>query len=241
MDRTISLRNSVAARAIPRGAPAAWLCGLMILAAACSGGCAGPLATILYLTTGNNTPAACKLLEEKKIAVVCRVPPNLEYRSGSAARDLASQVAKLLRINGKKMNVIEAKEIERFTDENNWEDPAEIGKAVDAEMVLVIELEEMSLFEHQTLYRGKANVVLKIHDMKEKEIVWEDAPPQLLYPPNVGIPTTDRQTPQFQREFLGVIATEIAQKFCAYDSSATFAGDAAAFKRANDQRESFQR
>lgn len=207
---------------------AIWTCLAASLGLA---GCAKPLSTIMYLATGNNAPAACTALQKKRVAVVCRVPPSLEFRSGSAARDLATLVGRNLKQKGNKIEVVDSKEVERFMDENSWDDPTEVGQAVDAEMVVAIDLESFTLMEHQTLYRGKANVSIKVYDMKTKEVVWEEFPPQTIYPPNTGVPTTERQTPQFQREFLAVVANDIGEKFYDHDNYNRYAADTNAFDR----------
>ncbi len=204
------------------------LCVAAILPAT---GCASGLAAALWVIKGTDVNAEYTGLQGKKVAVVCQPPASLRYSTSSAAKELAVEVTRMLKTNGKKINVVDQREIAKWTDAHDWEDPTEIGKAVDADMVLAIELDDFKLYEGQTLYRGKANVVLKVYDMKKgKEVVWEKFPSQSIYPATTGVPTTDKQEGYFRREFIRVLADEIGRYFYDHDSRAAFAADSQAFK-----------
>lgn len=205
------------------------LAGLICCAA--SGGCAGGLAGLMWLAKGTNAPAEFKGLQKKKVAVVCRVPPSLEYRSGAAGNELATRVGELLKANVKKIELVDQREVDRYMDENMWDDPRDVGKAVSADMVVAIDLEQFSLYEGPTLFRGKADLLVKVYDLKEDgKVVYEDFPSQIVYPPNTGVPTTERQPPQFQREFIKVVADRLAKKYYDHDSTLGFASDSLAFQ-----------
>ena len=94
------------------------------------------------------------------MAVVCRPVTSLHFRDSSVSRDLAKQVSLLLEKNVSKIKLIDQREVFEWADENNWEEYAEIGKALNADMVVGIDLEEFSLYHGQTLYQGKANIQL---------------------------------------------------------------------------------
>ena len=186
-------------------------------------------ATALYVIQGTNTRADYDKLKGKRVAVVCRPVSSLQYRNFSAAKELAKQVSVLLQENVKKIHMIDQREIAEWTDENNWEEYTEIGKALNADVVIGLELEGFSLYDGPTLYHGKSTVKVAVYDMKEgSEPVWEKAPPQIQFPPNSPISTADKPEAQFRRQFVKVVAQRIAYYFYDHDSTVDFASDSTA-------------
>lgn len=202
------------------------LAGVTGLAA--SSGC-NVVATAMYVFTGNMEKADCKLLDGKRVAVVCRPVTSLQYRNSSVARDLAKYVGMLLQKNGSKIEVIPQREIAQWADENNWEEYIEIGRAVNADYVLGIDLEEFGLYQGQTLYQGKANYSISVYDVKKGgEPVYEKAPPQTLFPPTGGIAASEKPEAQFRRDFLAVLSEQIGRFFYDHDRTSDFASDSTA-------------
>lgn len=209
---------------------------LTALALACvmlipSTGCVNALVGALWVIKGTNVDARYEGLKGKRVAVVCHPPARLGYSTATVARQLATEIGNLLKQNVSKIDVVDPRDIAKWTDNSGQDDAIEIGEAVNADMVLSIDLEDFKLYEGQTLYRGKANVVIKVIDLENNnEVVFEDIPPQSIYPVNTGVPTTDKQESYFQREFIKVVAAEIGRNFYAHDSREYFAGDSTAFQ-----------
>lgn len=209
--------------------PLAWLLTSCLLLVSCTG-CASALATAMWVIKGTNVDAEYEGLSEKRVAVVCRQLASLAYRDSTVPRDLATQVGNLLSTNGHKIRVIDQQDVAQWTDENAWEDFTEIGKALEADMVVGIELEDFKLHQGQTLFQGRANVHIKIYDLKDGgKLVYDKPAPQTVYPPNTGIPTSEKQESLFRREFVLVLAEDIARRFYAHDSYVNFARDSTAF------------
>ncbi len=186
------------------------------------------MATAMYVIQGTNTPAEFTELRGKRVAVVCRPVTSLHFRDSSVSRDVAKQVGALLAKNVSKMKLIDQREVFEWADENVWEDYVDIAKALDADMVVGLDLEEFSLFQGQTLYQGKANVKIVVCDVtKGKEPVFEYNLPQMVFPPNGAIPA-DSPEAQFRRQFVNYLARRIAQYFYDHDASVDFASDSTA-------------
>jgi hypothetical protein len=194
-------------------------------------GCRGVLATAMFLFKGNEVDAEFAELKGKKVAVVCRPLVTLQYRNAAVAHDLAEQVNVLLQTNVPKIQTIDQRKVCKWTDENNEDEYPRVGKALKADMVVGIDLENFSLLQGQTLYQGKANVTIRVYDCQKKgKLVFEKTLPPSVYPPNVGVPTSDRQEPEFRREFEAVLADQIARHFYAHDPYTDVAQDNAAFR-----------
>src|SRR5262249_54387196 len=100
----------------------------------------------------------------------------------------------------------------------NWDEFVEIGKAVDAEMIVAIDLQEFNLYQGATVYQGKSNLMVSVYDVsKGREPVYTENPPQAVFPPN-PIATSDVAEPQFRAQFISVIAEQVARYF--YDHNA---------------------
>lgn len=193
---------------------------------ASSQGCASAFATALYLIKGHNVAAEYKGLKQKTVAVVCRPAPALGYDTGLIPRQLAEQVGRRLQKNVPKIKVIDQQDVSAWTDEHTWNEYVEIGKALKADMVVGIDLEDFSIYQGQTLYQGKANVKIKVYDVNNSgTVVFEKIPPQSIFPPNTGVSTQEKQEQEFLQQYLTVLSDEIGQHFYDHDSYASFAQD----------------
>lgn len=205
----------------------AWLirCCCLTVLLPMAAGC-NIVATGMYVLTGNDTPAEFDGLKGKKVAIVCRPVTALDFNNSSVSTMLAQQLGIRLKKNVKDITIIDQRKVSDWSDENTWEEYVEIGKAVGAEMVVGIDLEEFSLYEGQTLYQGRANLHFAVYDVsKSKEHVWEKFLPQVTYPPSGGVPASERPESEFRRKFVGTLADQVARFFYPHDSTANFAPD----------------
>jgi len=193
-------------------------------------GCAPLLATGMYLWQGGNiVPAECDALEDHRVVVVCRPPASNEYRHAGAPRAVAQRVSELLVENVDGIDVVNPREVDNWIDESDWGDFDELAKAVRAEQVVHIELNDFELYKGKTLYQGLADVTVTVYDMKNKgRLVWDRHLGEILYPVHSGIPAQDKPVQQFEREFVAVVAERIAKNFYKHDPTQTFAMDALA-------------
>jgi hypothetical protein len=86
-------------------------------------------------------------------------------------------------------------------------------------------LEHFDLYKGQTLFQGRASVDLTVYDCKSGELVFKKRLPQSVYPPNREIPTWEKQEAEFRREFVRVLADQVARHFYDHDPYADFALD----------------
>jgi hypothetical protein len=199
---------------------------LATIAIASQSGCTNMLATMAWVIQGGEVPPEFTGLRNKNVAVVCRPLVDLEYSNSRSAEEIAKQVGKLLEARVRKVRVVDPRQVAQWTDEHDWNDFAEVGKALKADLVLGIDLGEFSLYQGQTLYQGKARIVLTVYDVAQNgKIVYQKKLPPTVYPPNVAIPTAERQEDQFRQLFISVLSDEIGRHFYAHDARADFARD----------------
>jgi hypothetical protein len=120
-------------------------------------------------------------------------------------------------------------EVDNWIDKNDWDDFKELARAVRAEKVVYIEMNDFELYKGTTLYQGQADVTVTVYDMKNNgRLSWDRHLGEILYPSNSGIPAQDKPVQQFEREFVAIVATRIAENFYKHDANSSFAMDALA-------------
>ena len=190
-----------------------------VLASGCS-----IITTVAYLVQPEkDVPAEFKDLRGKHVAVVCKPIVELEFSDSGSARELASMVGGHLMQNVRKARVIDQREVTRWIDENAWVDYPTLGKSLDADLVVGIDLEKFRIHEGSTLYRGRASANVRVYDVAAKTVVFEKRFEDFTFPGASAVPATDQSESQFRALFLEVLARRIARSFHAYDSRATFA------------------
>ncbi len=217
-------------RAFPTARP--WVpIALIAVSLIASTGCISSLlATGIYFWQGGNVvPAECDALKNERVVVLCRPPASHEYRNAGASRAIGARVTEMLEKNVKGIDVVSPKEVDNWVDKEDWENFKEIGAAVKATRVVYIELDDFDLYKGTTLYQGTAEITISVYDMEEKgKRIWDRRLGQVLFPRNSAIPAADKPVQQFERQFVDVISTQIAEHFYKHNPNASFALDAIA-------------
>ncbi len=192
-------------------------------------GCMGPVLTAMYLFGAADVKAEYDGLKKQKVVVVCH-RTDLDYSNNlNAAKDLARLVGLRLKANISSLKLIDQQKVDNWMDENQWEESSEIGKALGADKIVVVELDNFSILLDQTLYQGKASYVLKVIDCQTGRTQYDVTPNPVCWPPNSPIPTQDKPETQFRKQFVGVLGDRIARHFYSHDPRAYFAEDASVF------------
>lgn len=208
----------------------AYLAATILFALVAATGCQAGLATAMWLIKGPNIDAEFDYMEEKKVAVVCRYLDFSNFNHPNLPNELSRQVSVLLGTNVPKIEVLDQREVDEWIDNNMWDEYVEVGRALDTDLILGIDIEQFSIYESQTLYRGKANLTIKLYDCESGNQLVNRPLPQTVYPPNAAKATTDVQESAFRREFVANMADQVGRHFYSHDPRANFAADAAAFQ-----------
>ena len=200
------------------------LCGLL----ATSSGCLARFAAhLLNAGSGNMVPAKYTGLSNKRVAVIT-VSGSSSFGPTSAAERVARVVEQSLRDNVKHIDLVSEQEIADWIDRNDWNtiDYQEIGEAVGADLVVAVDLLTFSLYDGKTLYRGKCDASITVYDVKNRgEVLFEESPPQIIFPIASGLHTTDASESEFRRWFIEYVGQRLARNFHPYDVANDFARD----------------
>jgi hypothetical protein len=194
-----------------------------------SGGCVGLTAQLIYMIKGGHKiDPDYKGLEGKRVAVLC-VSGASSYGPNSVCAMLQRSVATILREKGDDIDVIHEDEIADWIDTNGWDqmDYREIGRGVDAERVVAIDIDGLRLHEGRTLYKGRVNYTVSVYDMEQEgTVVFRRTVEDFAFPQNSARHATEMSEASFRRLFVTVLSQHVAKYFCAYHLEDEFARDA---------------
>lgn len=187
------------------------------------------LFTAAYLFQPADVPAEFNGLRGKHVAIACRPIVELEFTDAGSARELASLVGAQIGSKVRRTRIISQQEVARWVDENSWVDYPSLGKSLDADLVVGVDLEAFRLHEGSTLYRGRATAHVKVYEVATKKIVFEKRIDDFSFPANTAIPASDRSEAEFRGMFLQMLSQKISRCFHAYESREVFAEDSLMF------------
>lgn len=187
------------------------------------------LFTAAYLFQPADVPAEFTGLRGKHVAIACRPIVELEFTDAGSARELASLVGAQIGSKVRRTRIIGQQEVARWVDENSWVDYPSLGKSLDADLVVGVDLEAFRLHEGSTLYRGRATAHVKVYEVATKKIVFEKRIDDFSFPANTAIPASDQSEAEFRGMFLQMLSQKISRCFHAYESREVFAEDSLTF------------
>jgi hypothetical protein len=183
---------------------------VMLLATGCS-----LVPTIAYIIKPEDTPAEFDGLSGKRVAVICRAT-SLDYTQPTIGREMAVH---------HKIEVVDERELADWIDKHDWQNYAEVGRALKADMVVGIDINRFETSRGSTLLQGRADVRLSVHDIKKNLVVWQKSPATITTPPNMLDTGSTAHEEEFRRRFISMVSDRIAHHFYDYDSRKQFAAD----------------
>jgi hypothetical protein len=217
------------------------LVGAVVVLATVSAGC--DLATLGYfLAPEQRTPPELMNLavpekSQKDSRVLILTWSGLEMRTEliHADRELSTMLSKqlvdLAKQNAEKLTVIPSRKIEEYKSTHpNWRaiDQAQIGRHFDADWVIYLELNSLTLYEPQSagqLFRGRAQMTVSLVDVHHPD----DSPQQkafsTTYPSEARGPVPadlDTNPMAFRQNFMQHVAKSLATYFVHYPKRETY-------------------
>lgn len=191
-------------------------------------GCLGLYANLIHAVGGDKVPAEFEGLEDCRLAVVT-VTDSSQYSDDISARILNRRIGDIFTDELDDVELVREDQIEQWRDTNGWDatDFVSVGRGVKADKVLGIELTNMRLRDGATLYRGRADVLIKVIDVKDGAVLFRREIDEFTYPVSAGQYTSETTEPRFRKLYLGMVAKQIARRFHPYDFSEYIAIDGA--------------
>ena len=217
-----SITSKLGKRSIASLAMTTVACVLLVAQA----GCLGLVSNLIHATGADKTPAAYEGLEDSRVAVVT-MTENSQFSDDVAARILGRNVTQWLSKEVDDIELIREDKVANWRDTHGWDQVefAEIGRGVDAQKVLAIEVTNLKLRDGATLYRGHADVHISVIDAKSGDELFTRDIDDFTYPVTAGVYTNETTEAGFRKLYLGILAKRIARQFYPYDAHEDFALD----------------
>lgn len=207
-----------------------YLCGFLLLSLVLStnAGCVGFASQLMYMIKGTKVDAEYKGLKGQKVAIVC-ISDTQAYGPDNSSSMISRALRNKLVKEIKDIKIVHPSDVEDWIDNHYDEiDYLEIGRALNVDKVVGIDLNTYRLHEGSTLFKGRAEYELSVYDMKKDGVVvFAKGPIEFSFPKNHGQPTTSISERQFEALFVGELSNEIAKYFYDYDFTNTVARDSA--------------
>lgn len=190
-------------------------------------GC-GMVSNLMHAAGVDMIPAECTTLEDQTVAIVT-VTDSSQYSDDVTARELSHKVGEVLTQEVDDIVLIREDKIEEWRDVNGWDqtDFVAIGKGVGADKVVGIEVSNLGLRDGATLYRGRADVRIKVIDIEKEGVEYSRSLDEYTFPTVAGQYTSETTESKFRKLYLGMLAKEIGRSFHPYDMTDRFALDSA--------------
>lgn len=205
---------------------------LMLVCLTPSVGCIGLLANFLNVMGAGLMPPAFEGLEENKVAVVCVSNSEL-FGPTQTSHELTSRMNRLLAAKVKEVSMVPSQKIEDWIDQNGWDmiDFVAIGRGVEADLVVAVDVDSFSLHDGATMFKGRSTLHMVVYDVQSGQEVFSKSPPQIEFPTTAGVPAVSTSEREFKRMFLDMVAARLARNFYAFDINDDVASDVVSMSR----------
>jgi hypothetical protein len=213
------------------------LIALLLLGVVMNVGCGPELLYFLWPTSPPNN-AVCKLTNTKSNPKVVILAFHAGARTQTTDlfdvdRQLAEHLAQVLKKrftdHGERVTVVEPYKVREYQAKNyNWQNksPHEIGKHFEADYVISLEIQKMSLYKEgsmRTLYEGRSEITVAVTDVNgptEQGAVFTKNY-QSSYPPQGPTPA-DESLGFFRAKFIDYMALDLSVLFAMYETGDKF-------------------
>ncbi len=199
--------------------------GLLVLS---QSGCLGITANLMHMVGADMVPAQYEDLSDCRLAIVTMSQSSI-YKPDDAAITLSKRVGAILTQKVDDVRLVRQNEIQQYRDRVGLEDNdyVALGNAVEAEKVLLLELDNLKLREGKSMFKGSADVTVSVIDVATGDELFRREVEEYTFPRTAGQHVTETNENRFQKLYLTMLSQEIARTFHPYDFSDTFAQDGA--------------
>ena len=202
------------------------LFGIVVLLICTQPGCLGLVSNLMHAAGADKAPAAYDGLEDSRVAVVT-LTENSQYSDDVSARILGRNITQWLAKEVDDIQLVREDKVANWRDTHGWDqiEFEEIGRGVDADKVLAVEVTNLKLRDGATLYRGQADVLITVVDSKTGDTLFRTEVEDFTYPTTAGVYTNETTEDRFRKLYLGILAKRISRQFYPYDPRDDFAID----------------
>ena len=191
-------------------------------------GCVGTASNLMYMLQGMKIEAAYDGLKKSRVAIVV-VSDASSYGPDTLTNIVGRAMSIRLSTNVNGIDIVPQNELGNWKDIHGWDevDFREIGKGVEADRVVAIEIGSYSIHEGTTMYKGRAMVTTTVYDMEEDGVVvFSQGPAEYQFPKSHARPALSTSESQFEAVYLGMLVDNISRNFYDHERVDAVAEDA---------------
>ncbi len=190
-------------------------------------GCVGGLAQLFYVLKGHEIPAQYNELDSNSVAVIVHTDASA-YGSDSLSDTLEKFITINLVANVPGVAIVPKIKVANWIDIHGTDQSklAKLGRDVGADYVLSVAVDDYSIREGSTIYKGKAEVTISVVDSESGDSTYVAGPDRLEYPEN-GRPAIQTDDRKFEMFYLSWLSEQISKQFYKHDPTQEVADDAA--------------
>ena len=200
---------------------------LLALSLLPAGGCIGFVNYLLWGYKGHTEPALYTGMAGKRVAVIC-ISKSSSFDPSGTTGMLAREIGQFLHYNVRDIELVDPEEIADWIDNNDWLeiDYTEVGRGVNADLVLAVDLNAISFQDTSSLVKGRADITTYVYDLQQdSKLVFKQRMPEHEYPSNGPAAISARA---FRPIYIRRLAKFVAEYFYEHDFTEPFGEDAAA-------------
>ena len=205
----------------------ALLLALVIATLATSTGCIQEMAQLLYVIKGYKIEPPFPALKDKKVAIVCN-SNTPAFGPDSLSVTISKHIALALATSEDQITIAAPAKVDEFIDANGWQEESaeQLGEAVGADYVVVIEVENYSIHEGATLYKGRSDWTASAYDVANGgKIAFSNGPNHYAFP-ETGRPSLQTSERVFESFYLAQLCDIISKQFISFDKMDSYANEA---------------
>jgi hypothetical protein len=198
-----------------------------VLLAVAAIGCNAVATLVWVFKDGKTQSAEFDKLKNHTVAVVCRGPMQIQFRhEAQAPQKVARRVHQLLKSNlGRHIDLVTQEKIAKITDERQWDEFTDVGKELECDLVLAIDIERFAFSRSRSVYNGKASITITVYDMNQDGAeVYRKSMENIEFPPTIGgVDASEMTEAQFLNRFVNYVSEMIGKLFYDHDPRADYA------------------
>ena len=190
-------------------------------------GCIQEMAQLMYVIKGHKVAPAFPGLKEKKVAIVCN-SDAAAFGPDALSVTITKHIGLALATSEDSITIAAPAKVDEYIDANGWheENAAQLGESVGADYVIVIEVEDYSIHEGPTLYKGRSEWTASAYDVaNEGKIAFSNGPNHFAFP-ETGRPSLQTSERVFESFYLSRLCDRISRQFVSYDRMESYADEA---------------
>lgn len=188
-------------------------------------GCMG-VANLMHAVGLDMIPAEYEGLQDATVAIVATTDSSL-YSTDAAATELSQRLAHVFSTEVDDIRLVRHDKVQSWRDAHGYDsaDYVDLGRDLNADRVVVVDLKNLQLRDGPTLYRGRADVSLEVIDVESAAVAFTKNLDEYTFPKMTGQYTSETTESKFRKFYLTMLAKEIGRSFHRFDHTDQIAMD----------------